>query len=233
MTAHAYFQPVYPPRAPFLNIAATAVGTESLGPGLRSVVWVQGCPFRCQGCLAQDWLAFIPARQVRPEALVDELLGNPYVTGLTFSGGEPMMQAAALARLVRLARKQRDLTVISYSGFTLEQLQHRPPAHGVADLLDQLDVLIDGQYRPALNDNQGLRGSSNQRVHHLSGRLAQFDFETAPRSVELRLEDGYYLMVGVPPRDLVEPLNQAVSRANAQANRKISYERLQAYAGLD
>src|SRR5258708_7469610 len=87
-----------------VNVAATRIGTEMLGPGLRSVVWVQGCPLRCRGCLAPDWIPDRPARIVPAGQLVDELLAEPDVSGLTFSGGEPMMQAAGLAAVARLAR---------------------------------------------------------------------------------------------------------------------------------
>lgn len=45
---------------PPLNVAATRVGTRTLGPGVRSVVWVQGCPFHCLGCLAPEWIPNAP-----------------------------------------------------------------------------------------------------------------------------------------------------------------------------
>jgi anaerobic ribonucleoside-triphosphate reductase activating protein len=92
-----------------LNIAKTCVGTRALGPGVRSVVWVQGCPFRCQGCIAPEWIPFERAREADPAELASELLADPDVAGLTFSGGEPMRQAAGLARLITIARRQRDL----------------------------------------------------------------------------------------------------------------------------
>ncbi|MBE0697352.1 MAG: radical SAM protein, partial [Anaerolineaceae bacterium] len=89
-----------------LNIAAICKGTRSLGPGLRAVVWVQGCPFQCPGCIAPDWIPIHPSHLYSPEQLVDDLLGDPHIQGLTFSGGEPMLQAVGLAFLSRLARKK-------------------------------------------------------------------------------------------------------------------------------
>jgi anaerobic ribonucleoside-triphosphate reductase activating protein len=197
-----------------LNVAATCAATYALGPGLRAVVWVQGCVFRCPGCIAPGWIPIRPARLVRPADLVSELLGNPGVSGLTFSGGEPMLQAAGLARLARLARRQRDLSVICFTGFQKAALETNPPGPGVADLLQEVDVLIDGPYITRLNDNQGLRGSQNQRIHYLTDRLSGCDLERVPRRAEIQLSDGHALLVGVPPLRLGDAFNQAVDQAN-------------------
>lgn len=110
-----------------LNVAATRVGTRALGPGVRSVVWVQGCPFRCAGCVAPEWIPERPARRADPDRLAAELLADPQVTGFTLSGGEPMSQAAGLARLVRRARLLRDVSVVCFTGYRLERLRTRPP----------------------------------------------------------------------------------------------------------
>ncbi|WP_231335677.1 4Fe-4S single cluster domain-containing protein [Actinomadura graeca] len=186
-------------------MAETCVGTRALGPGMRSAVWVQGCPFRCPGCLAPEWIPDRPARAVAPADLAAELLADPRVTGLTFSGGEPMEQAAGLAEVARLARRDRSgLTLICFTGYRLERLRSRPPGDGVAALLAEADVLIDGLYVAARDDDRGLRGSSNQRVHHLTGRLrdAAEVLATGPRKIEIRVRAGAALYVGVPSRAL-------------------------------
>lgn len=189
-----------------LNIAATHIGTDALGPGRRAVVWVQGCPIHCKGCIAPDWIPFKPARLVTPEALVDELLADPRIDGLTFSGGEPMAQAPGLARVAELARQSREMNIICFSGFTLDKLRAAPPFQGVADLLAQIDVLIDGPYIASQNDNRGLRGSSNQRIHHLTNRLAAYELASIPRRAEVLVREGHVMMVGVPPRGLLDSL---------------------------
>ncbi|MFC6880239.1 4Fe-4S single cluster domain-containing protein [Actinomadura yumaensis] len=188
-----------------LNVAETCVGTRALGPGRRSVVWVRGCPFRCPGCLAPEWIPDVPGRPVAPGALAAELLADPEVTGLTFSGGEPMAQAEGLAEVARRARAERPgLSLICFTGYRLETLRRRPPNEGVASLLAETDVLIDGRYVASRNDDRGLRGSSNQRVHHLTGRLRGADAELngGPRRVEIRVRDAETLFVGVPSRAL-------------------------------
>lgn len=197
-----------------LNIAATCRATRALGPGIRSVVWVQGCSFRCPGCVAPDWVPLKPARLVDPHQLAGELLADPRVTGVTFSGGEPMLQASGLARLARILRGRRDLTIICFTGFQFDQLQRNPPGPGVPELLDLIDVLVDGPYIERLNNNLGLRGSQNQRVLHLTNRLRDYDFENAPRAAEIQLNEGHMMMVGVPPVRLRDAYNEALDHAN-------------------
>jgi len=209
-----------------LNVAAVCQSTVALGPGLRAVLWVQGCSFHCPGCIAPDWIPIRPARLVRPEEIVEELLADPAVTGLTLSGGEPFLQAAGLARVAALARQKRDLNIICFSGFQKSFLEQSPPGPGVADLLGLIDVLIDGPYIARLNDNQGLRGSRNQRIHYLSGRLSGHDLDQVDRKAEIRLGDGQALLVGVPPRRLGDAFNQAVDLANQMQWELLRYERI-------
>jgi anaerobic ribonucleoside-triphosphate reductase activating protein len=202
-----------------VNVAETCVGTKALGPGIRSVVWVQGCSLHCPGCIAPDWIPRRAARLVAPEELAAQLLADPAVSGLTLSGGEPMLQAGALAAMVRAARAQRDVNVICFSGHTLAELRESPPGRGVTDLLEQVDVLIDGPYVAAANDGLGLRGSSNQQVHHLTHRLTDWDdaFVKHPRSAELRVRDRSVLLVGVPPPGLARGFDRAVRRLRQSA----------------
>jgi anaerobic ribonucleoside-triphosphate reductase activating protein len=198
-----------------LHIAETCVATRALGPGLRSVAWVQGCPFSCRGCIAPEWIPPEPAREVRPADLAAELLAHPGVGGFTFSGGEPMSQAAGLAQVIHIARRQRDLTLICFTGYRLAQLRADPPGRGVVDLLAQTDVLIDGRYVAARNDGFGLRGSDNQRVHFLTGRLAHAEAELTggPRRAEIRIRGRSALLVGVPSHGVSAAFDRAAATA--------------------
>jgi anaerobic ribonucleoside-triphosphate reductase activating protein len=185
---------------PLLNIAHICPETRALGPGLRAVVWVQGCCFNCPGCIAPEWINYRIAKLISPESLAEKLLSNPNIEGLTFSGGEPMLQPAGLAKLAQIARKKKDISIICYTGFTLEQLIKNPPSPGVHDLLSQIDVLIDGPYVDTLNNDKGLKGSSNQRVHFLTDRLKEFDFESSPRTFEIQIYNDNILLVGIPTK---------------------------------
>ena len=188
-----------------LNIAAISARTQALGPGTRAVIWVQGCPLHCPGCLAPSWIPFEPAMQRSPQDILKDL-DLDAISGLTFSGGEPMEQAAGLAALVRLARQKKDLNLICFTGYRYERLLSQPPNAGVLELLAEVDVLIDGPFVQSLNDSVGLRGSSNQRVIHLTSRLRHYDFESASRTVEITVKDGELAFVGVPTPGVLHAL---------------------------
>jgi len=190
-----------------LRVAAIARQTHALGPGLRAALWVQGCPFHCKGCLAPEWLPFTGGIQMTTEQVVKELLFND-VTGLTFSGGEPMEQAHGLAEVARLARQIRELNIICFTGYRYDSLRSTPPSKGVNALLEQIDVLIDSPYIAALHSPKGLRGSSNQNIIHLTSRLKNYDLETQTRQVEIAIENNSVSMIGIPSPSLLTSLNE-------------------------
>jgi anaerobic ribonucleoside-triphosphate reductase activating protein len=197
-----------------LNVAAWWSGTSALGPGWRFGLWVQGCPFHCAGCLAPEWIPQVEAQRVMVADLAEMVLSDAQITGLTYSGGEPMLQAGALAELaVRVRRRRPWLDVICFTGYRYEELLAAPPDAGVSALLGQVDLLVDGPYAARLNDDRGLRGSRNQRFIPLSGRLAGIDLASRPRRVEVHLQDGQAFLVGVPPRDFSLAWERAVQRA--------------------
>lgn len=122
------------------------------------------------------------------------------------------MQAAGLAAVAQAARGVRELSVVCFSGFTLSRLLSKPPSAGVRALLAQVDVLIDGQYVEARNNGLGLRGSTNQRVHHLTGRLlgSGYDFENQARPAEIRVGERDVTLVGVPAPGLLDRLDHVL-----------------------
>lgn len=205
-----------------LNIAGYITRTTALGPGERGVVWTQGCPFRCPGCVAPDWIPFIEARRFSPEELLTKF-DLDQIQGLTFSGGEPMEQASSLAELARLSRRAKDLSLICFTGYKYERLLENPPNPGVKELLAEVDILIDGPYVYSLNQSIGLRGSSNQRIIHLTSRLKKYDLENQRRKVEITIEDGQLSFVGIPS----PAIKSAVEIASiAGFERKYTDERL-------
>lgn len=152
--------------AGYLNIMGYVDESEVNGPGCRAVVWVQGCLRECPGCFNPDSWSFDLNQLISVDALVQKILDNPNNEGVTFSGGEPFWQAPALAELARKV-KAFGLSVMSFTGFTLEQLQSEYAPAGAQALLEQLDILIDGPYVQslAIHRPDSPVSSSNQRVH--------------------------------------------------------------------
>lgn len=195
-----------------LNVAEICSATRTLGPGQRFAIWVQGCCFNCPGCVSPDWIPQQSATWVEPQQLADCILSVPGTEGLTVSGGEPMLQAAALSELFLYLRQRRDLSIICFTGFTLAQLKAKSdPA--IACVLNQLDVLIDGLYIAELNDNKGWRGSSNQVIHFLTPRHLPGAnlFTERQRDMEIHVRETSALIVGVPPHNFSNNFKQAVS----------------------
>lgn len=171
-----------------------------LGPGVRSVVWTQGCDKRCPECIVPESHDRLAGVVVSVCELAKALLGDPAPTGLTLSGGEPFLQPVACARLVECMRRERpDLSVMVYSGYRLEQLRARRDA-GAHALLELTDLLIDGVYVAALHADLRWRGSANQRLHILTERHA--DLRGAPdvgQGIEVGIDtDGELFLSGVP-----------------------------------
>lgn len=135
------------------------------GPGIRMTVFTQGCPHHCEGCQNPSTHSFDGGYISRPENILKAIDQNPLLRGVTFSGGEPFIQAGALAELAEEVHK-RGLDVITYSGFTYEQLTEsfdRFPDR--KSLLEQTDYLIDGRFElDKKSYNLQYRGSSNQRI---------------------------------------------------------------------
>ena len=129
----------------------------SLGPGVRYTVWVQGCHKRCPGCISPQSRDLNGGYEMDVNVLAQEIIDSGR-DGLTVSGGEPFLQATALAELIRLIRVQRDIGVIIYTGYTYETLRDSGDS-GRTELLECCDLLIDGEYIEQLNDGKSLRGS--------------------------------------------------------------------------
>ena len=150
-----------------LRIAGIVDDSVVDGEGMRLTVFTQGCPHHCPGCHNPDTHDFQGGRETTPEAIIAEIDKNPLLSGVTFSGGEPFMQPAPLARLAKDVHA-RGLDVWSYSGYTLEELIARyNPA--INALLEEIDVLVDGKYLEEQRDlTLSFRGSRNQRIIDLN-----------------------------------------------------------------
>ena len=155
-----------------LRIAGTAGESIVDGEGYRYTIFTQGCPHHCFGCQNPQTHDFQGGRLVEPAKLLREILDNPLLEGVTFSGGEPFCQSGLLAELA-VELHQSGLTIWCYTGYSFEDLlQSRQQA--VRHLLQQVDVLVDGPYIEAQRDiSLQFRGSRNQRLIDVAKSLAK------------------------------------------------------------
>lgn len=135
------------------------------GPGIRFVIFGQGCPHHCQGCHNQSTLDFNGGYLCSFSKLLTEIDKNPLLSGVTFSGGEPFSQPRAFALLGREIKK-RGLHLITYTGYLLEQLWEMKEENiFVEELLQVTDQLVDGPFQQEEKDlTLTFRGSKNQRI---------------------------------------------------------------------
>ena len=185
-----------------LNVARVLDRTRAEGPGLRFCIWAQGCLRNCLGCCNAAMQPLEPRMLVSARDMASRVLvaAERYgLEGVTFLGGEPLLQAKGLAAVARAAHGA-GLNVMVFTGFTLEECRANP-LPGVRELLSETDVLVDGPYladRPESVRNW--IGSSNQRFHYLSGAYGP-DIETNPNfrgQVEFRIEGEALRMNGCP-----------------------------------
>ena len=156
-----------------MQIRLAGVEPESIvdGPGYRLAVFVQGCPHHCPGCHNPATHDF-SGGTLRDTDEITAMLGkNPLVRGVTLTGGEPMMQAAALCEIARAAR-ERGMSVWCYTGYTLEALLKEQNPDRMR-LLALVDVLVDGPYIAHERSLDLLYcGSRNQRLIDMPATLS-------------------------------------------------------------
>ena len=152
------------------------------GPGMRFVVFVQGCPHHCPGCHNPQTHDFAGGYLADPEKIVKQVKADLLMSGVTFSGGEPFCQAKVLCEL---GRKIRELgkNIVVYSGYTYEQLLKKGESEPeVLELLRLCDLLVDGPFIQEQRDlSLQFRGSRNQRLINLKKMREQDTWELIER----------------------------------------------------
>lgn len=189
----------------WLNLASRLPYTEAEGPGRRAALWVQGCNKRCRGCCNPAYLP-LTERELVSASSVLEWLENAHhahnLEGVTFLGGEPMLQAQGLA-VVAQGAQSLGLSVMVFSGYTKTELDVMQ-LPGVDQLLRYIDVLVDGPYELSLPEiSRRWAGSTNQLFHYLTARYdtrIESDGEVE-RVLEVRLRtDGSVFLNGWPEK---------------------------------
>lgn len=189
---------------PVLSIAQIVPVTEAEGPGVRFALWFQGCPLRCPGCCNPEMLPFEGGKPTPLSAVLAQLdeAKQAGVEGITLMGGEPTSHAEGAVALARAAR-QRGLSVMFFSGYTIEELRGRQDPL-VDELICLTDILVDGPYVRETPDNERRWvGSTNQRIHFLTDRYHFDESWRRPNTLEIRLVNGELTVNGFPGKSAV------------------------------
>lgn len=140
------------------------------GTGIRVVAFLQGCPRRCEGCHNPELLPVEGGKEITEEGFAEMLTQSvtPLHRGITFSGGDPLLQAQSLDRVIALVKQRHPrLDIWVYTGYTFDQVKDLP-------VMKLVDVLVDGPFILAQRDlGLPFRGSANQRIIDVPGSLAK------------------------------------------------------------
>ncbi|GHU46639.1 anaerobic ribonucleoside-triphosphate reductase-activating protein [Clostridia bacterium] len=155
-----------------LKIAGTIKNSIVDGDGIRYVVFAQGCEKRCKHCHNPHTHDKNGGYIADTEELAGEIVRDRLLSGVTFSGGEPFLQAKEFAHLANLL--PRDLSKYVYSGYLFEELLEM--GDDVRTLLCACDRLIDGEFIERETDVSLLpkfKGSGNQRIINLKQSMCE------------------------------------------------------------
>ena len=176
--------------------------TAMAGPGLRYCIWTQGCSRHCEGCMATETWSFEGGTQIDADDLTADILsvvnrGDTGIEGITFLGGEPFEQAAAAARIAASV-KEHNLSVVVFTGFSIDELQ-KSTDESTSLLLKSIDMLVDGPFIKELFDiSRPWVGSSNQKYHFLTDRYNTESIMAFHNQIEIRISpDGKSLVNGM------------------------------------
>ncbi|MBQ9358122.1 MAG: radical SAM protein [Abditibacteriota bacterium] len=165
-----------------MYVARILYPVRVLGPGDRLGIWFRGCPRRCRGCSNPELWEQAPESLTTLGdvlGLIDRIGVINRIDGFTLSGGDPFYQPEALEELLpALNRISGDILV--YTGYLYEELKDRYPG-----LLEQISVLVDGEYIEERNNGSVLKGSDNQRIFYLKPgfRAAYEDYQKGKTSM--------------------------------------------------
>jgi anaerobic ribonucleoside-triphosphate reductase activating protein len=155
------------PDVPSVRLAGYYHASLIEGPGRRSCALLSGCDLRCAGCAVPALHPLEAGVRVPVDRLADELLDPDHLRdGVSLLGGEPLLQAEGLLALVRALRARGCSHILLYSGRTYGELRRRAAARpAIGEVLDEVDMLLDGPFVAALADRAGpWTGSGNQQV---------------------------------------------------------------------
>lgn len=162
-------------------VRLSGIAYESLvnGPGVRRVLFSQGCKHNCKGCFNPDTHCINGGKEFVADDLVKDILKNPMLKGVTFSGGDPLEQAEKFAYIASKLNN-KGLNIWCYTGYTFEYImENANKRKGWKELIDNINVLVDGKFQLEKKiEGLRFRGSANQRIVDVKKSMASGDVVT-------------------------------------------------------
>lgn len=147
------------------------------GPGVRVSLFVSGCPHHCKGCFNPESWDFQYGKSFGSEQAEEilNMISLPYIKGFSLLGGEPFApenQSEVLALVRQVRGKEPDKEIWCWTGYLFEDLAAGRVGDHSRELLEEINVLVDGPFVESLKDlSLCFRGSSNQRIINVAASL--------------------------------------------------------------
>jgi anaerobic ribonucleoside-triphosphate reductase activating protein len=188
-----------------LGLSRLHAPVTTLGPGKRIGIWLQGCSIHCPGCISRDtWPIASDAQQVEVSEIVAwcDRFGDE-VSGITFSGGEPLDQAPALIELIRALRDIESLAKCDLLLYTGYQFDHARSTH--PEIFELIDAAITEPYMSSQPTELVWRGSANQQLRVFTDRGQERYGESLQRideepEFQVSSAGGALWAIGIPRR---------------------------------
>ena len=179
-----------------LNIWQTQSHNYVNGPGCRFVIWVQGCHLACPECWNKHTWSFNSNNMISIDSLFEQIKNTQNITGVTYSGGEPFVQAKSLFFLAQRIKQELKLNLQIFTGYELSELKSKYQKL----LLELTDIVVSGRFDPTKLNN-------NQKVNNLK----EISWEFNNKDVEIEVDEkGDLIVTGYPSDYLLTKLNEAV-----------------------
>lgn len=191
-----------------IRINSIIENTKVEGPGNRTCIFVQGCLKECKGCNSPQTWDINGGTEYEIEELASKILENKTIEGVTFSGGEPLLQSKVLYKL-GLILKEKDLSIVTFTGFSTDVMEDINDANW-NNLLSITDILISEPYieEEKCTDMIWI-GSRNQEYHFLSERYKDLEdkIDSLENKVEVRLnKDGSIIVNGMGDNEKIKDI---------------------------
>ncbi|MBA5249883.1 MAG: radical SAM protein [Gammaproteobacteria bacterium] len=184
------------PKQELINIWTTQEKNYVNGYGCRFVLWVQGCHLVCDGCWNEHTWDFDKKNLVSIDDMFIKITSVDGLDGVTFTGGEPFIQAKSLVKLAQRIKTELNLSIQIFTGFELHELNKKYQK----ELLSLVDVLVAGRFDSSKPDN-------NQKVYQLSDE--QWQFNNSDVEIEVG-RGGGIILTGYPKERFIESIKEIV-----------------------
>lgn len=182
-----------------MNISHIEENCLIYGPGIRYVIWTQGCSIKCKGCWNKETWSFKEKKLKSTSELYNDILKVKKLEGITILGGEAFDQYDELLNLVKKIRETK-LSIILYTGYSLKELKEIKKT----EIFNFIDVLITGRYEEDKRNinSGGLVGSYNQETLFYSKKYSKRDLVELNESEVSIDENGKISIYGYETEDL-------------------------------